>query len=217
MTGAWFDRWGQWIGVALIVIAAAILAVTLWPRPDRTIPPEILPPRVDSALVAERVAAARLDAEAQVRQHILDSLATVQAREDREEAARRQRTATISAHADTLHALARALGDTLGAAWRALETERAANAELRASLAAADSARARDSLRIAMLHAAYDTVDAQRRRVLALNGELREAVDRAAARGRCRVVGLFDCPSRTTVAVVALVGGYATAEYLNRE
>jgi len=208
-------RWVWWAGGAVLALLVAWLIVaTLRPDP---IPPEILPPRVDSALVAERTRAAVLDSVVRATRARDDSIRAEQSRRDREDAARRRSIAALSAHADTLAALARAKGDTASAAWAAYLAEREASDSLRRSLVAADSARAADSLRIHYLAAAHDSVNAQRRALLALTADLREAVDRAARRNECRIIGPIKCPSRTTVAVVGVVGGYVAAEYLNRE
>lgn len=183
-------------------------------RPD--VPSDVLPPRVDSALVAE-----------QARAVVLDSVIAVQrARDDSarvEQAARELRVAVLIREAAQWERAAnqaadsaRALGDTLGLAWTAAEASRARGDSLTVALVVADSARQVAEQRAMQWRLVADTLDRQRRALLRLNAELREAVDRATTRGSCRIAGAIPCPSRTLVAAAGMAVGAVGVLYLDR-
>jgi hypothetical protein len=207
------ERGELWIAAVVVLCVAAAL---LFLRRDPPVGPGILPPRVDSALVAERARARVLDSVSAAAIHEEQQARLYIATLERQAATARASAAQSARRADHLAQTARAAGDTVSLAWSAYEAADARGDSLAHVVTVQDTVIATLQLGVTRWRTAFDTADAQRVRLLALTTDLREAVDRAARQNRCRIAGLVPCPSRTTVGVVGLAAGAVGALYLTR-
>lgn len=189
----------QWLLLAL----AAVGLVALWRScaPDADTP--IIPPRTDSLYREDTTARARTDSLRAVRTAEADSLRREIRARDVAVLRAKTRAATAAAEAGRAATVARLAGDTLSRAWSAYQAESTAHIATRTALAVVTEQKVTGDAALLSLQIAYDTTAAELERSRLVTDALREAVDIAASRQRCRIAGLVPCPSRRQ----ALLGG----------
>ena len=165
----------RWWWLAL----AVMLTLVWWAQCPDPIPPDVLPPAVDSAFVAARARAQVLDSVIAAERARADSAAVMERERELRVAVLVREAATWERAAHRAADSARVLGDTLSLAWSAYQASERRADSLTVALVVTDSLYRAQLASTARWRLIADSTDAQRRELVRITQQLREAVDRA--------------------------------------